>query len=878
MNKQNNIPKLPHQFFKWYCRAERYEELHGDLEEFFHYRVEEMGIARARWLYLWDVIRCCQPYAWRKSNTQITFFIMFRNFYFTAIRNLIKNKVYTLLNTSGLVIGLSSFIFIALYIASELSYDRFHSSYENIYRVKSAGYIRSQEVNEATSCSPLARTMLQDYPEIQQATRIRKNSPLLTGRGTREFSEDGVLFADSTFFDVFDFKLLAGNPETALVQPRSIILSKTYARKYFGYEDPMGKQITVEQDSILYTITGIMEDIPSNSHIQGHMIGSMSSNRAWDNDHWVGGDFYTYAIVDENANIEVLEEKLSEMIEKYMAPQIEYFTRLSFEEWQASGNNIYYDLFPLKDIHLHAKSGSELEANGNVSYIIIYSIVAVIMLFIAIFNFVNLATAQSSSRAREVGVKKVMGSSKKTLVYQFIFESIIVALIAAAVAVLLVYAGMPAFSELAGKELAFSITSSYWGILGVIVLALFTGILAGFYPAFVLSAFQPVEVLKGVSKKGTKSGWLWNFLVVVQFTASIVIIIGTLTVYGQIEFMLTKNLGFDKDQVLVIQRPDLIKTDMETFKNELLKDTDVKSVVNSLTIPGKNYEIRSYRPDGIAETHIFRNNLVSFGYEEMMGLELVSGRFFSSDYASDSSAVIINETAARSFGFENPVGEKLTSAFRSGEVLEIIGVIGDHNIESLHKAVEPVSLELIPGNNEGYILVKLSENTGDIRSAIANVESVWSIYSDRPFQYFFFDEEYQNLYQSETATGRIFAIFAALSILIACLGLIGLMAYSASVRKKEIGIRKVLGASMANVIRSLSGDVVRLIVIATVFSWPLAYLAGRYWLQNFANQLEISLWMYIGPTIAVILISSFAISFQTIKASMSNPIDSLRQE
>ncbi|MEO1053281.1 MAG: ABC transporter permease [Bacteroidota bacterium] len=873
----NNIPKLPHRFFKWYCRKERYEELHGDLEEFFYYRVEEMGLAKARWRYLWDVIRCCQPYAWRKSKTQITYFIMFKNFYYTAIRNLIKNKSYALLNTSGLVIGLTSFIFIALYIANELSYDRFHTQYESIYRVKAAGSIRSQEVNEATSCAPLAKTMLQDYPEILKATRIRKNSPLLIGRGEKEISEDGVLFADSTLFDVFDFKLVAGNPETALVAPRSMILSQTYAEKYFGFEDPIGKQVTVEQDSILYTITGIMEDMPSNSHIQGHMIGSMSSNKAWDNDHWVGGDFYTYAVIDKNANVSALEEKLTEMIHKYMAPQIEYFTRLSFEEWQASGNNIYYELFPLKDIHLHAKSASELEANGNISYIIIYSIVALITLFIAIFNFVNLATAQSASRSREVGVRKVMGSSKRTLVYQFIFESTIIALIATILAVLLVQVGMPLFSELIGKELAFGAFSSLWAILGILALALITGILAGAYPAFVLSAFQPVEVLKGVSKKGKRSGWLRNFLVVVQFAASIVIIIGTLVVYSQIEFMLTKNLGFDKDQVMVIRRPDLLQTDMETFKNEVLKGADVKSVVNSLTIPGQHYEIRSYRPEGIAETHLFRNNLVSFGYEEMMGLELVSGRFFSKDHASDSNAVIINETAARSFGFENPVGEKLTSAFRSGETLEVIGVIKDYNIESLHKSIEPISLELTPNNHEGYISVKLS-NVQDVYATIEYIKGVWSAHSEKPFQYFFLDEAYQNLYESETATGQVFAVFATLSVLIACLGLIGLIAYSTAIRKKEMGIRKVLGANTNTLIRLLSSEIVRLIVIATVVSWPLAYFATEYWLESFADRMDVNAWLYLGPTIAVILIGSFAISFQTIKASMANPVDSLRQE
>ncbi|MEP2025881.1 MAG: ABC transporter permease [Reichenbachiella sp.] len=807
---------------------------------------------------------------------------MLKNFYLTAIRNLLKHKSYFLINICGLAIGIASFIFISLYILNELSYDKFHSQSENIYRVHVQGQMMGQGMDMAATASPMAQALLSEYPEVEKVTRIKESGAWFIGRGNKKFNEDGVLFADSTFFDVFDFKLLSGDEKTALINPRSIVLTESYAKKYFGDENPLGQKLTVEQDTIFYTVTGVMADVPDHSHMQFDMMGSMSTYKFWNNNQWVSHNHYTYITLHENTDVEAFEEKMQNLVYKYVGPQVEQFLGTTMEAWESAGNSFGYYLMPLEDIYLYSNVDEEMQANSNISYIYIYSLIAIIILFIAIINFVNLATAQSSSRAKEVGIRKVVGSSKQRLVAQFIFESIVVSALATIIASLIVFLLTPSFNQLIGKEIAYSLTSSIWSVAILAGLAAAIGVLAGFYPSFVLAAFQPVHVLKGTMSAGAKSGWMRNILVVIQFTAAIVIIIGTMVVYNQIDFMLSKNLGFDKEQTLVIRRSDVLRNNIENFKNDLLKNPNIKSVSNSISIPGKSrYNNNAYQTEENPDSpYILYENRVSFGYAELMGLELVQGRFFSKDFPTDSSAVILNETAVKTIGYEEPIGKRFVDQDRQGNIryLTIIGVVKDYHIESLHKPIQPALLRIMFGNQEGYAMVKLS-NTHNIRETIQFVENTWFDHSyNKPFQYFFFEDDYANLYRSESTTAQVFVVFAGLSIFIACLGLIGLVTYTASIRKKEIGIRKVLGASTGTLVKLLSNEIVKLIIISTLISWPLAYFATDYWLQNFADRLAISPWIYILSTFIVVFIGSLAISFQTIKASMSNPVDSLRQE
>ena len=877
MKNKVNIPKLPHAFFKWYCKPEKYEELHGDLEEFFYERVEEKGLFRARLYYLWNVIRCFQPYAWKIPESRNTNVAMFRNFYFTTIRNFSKHKSYFLINILGLAIGIASFAFISMYVLNELSYDQFHAKHDRIFRVNNEAIIKGEENKQATTAAPIVKEILESYPEVLTGTRILRNGQLLIGRGTTKINEEGVLFADEELFKVFDFKLLKGHSETALLNPRSMVLTESYAKKYFGDEDPIGKELTVDEDTVLYKVTGVVEDAPPNSHIQFDILASLSSTQYANTTRWIGRSLHGYIVLRGDAQPEPLQAKMKELFYKFMAPEIEYYTGLTIKEWEEAGNSVGFKLTPIKDIHLYSDATEELEPTGNIAYVYIYGLIAIIILFIAIFNFVNLATAHSATRAKEVGVRKVIGSTKRTLVYQFIFESVLISMFATFIGILIILTCMPLFVELIGNGLAYNLATGYKGWLYMFGLAVVVGLLAGSYPSFVLSAFKPVDVLKGTMNAGGKASWLRNVLVTIQFASSIIIIIGTVVVYNQIEYMLTRNLGFDKEQVLVLERPDWLRGNMEVFKADLLENPNIDVVANSETLPGKFYEIRSYRITGNNEVYLFQNNQVSYDHVELMGLELIAGRFFSKDFPSDSNAVVLNESAASAFGFEEPLGQSLTSAFKPGEI-RIIGIVKDYHVESLHKQVAPVSLELSPNNSSGYLSVRLTSSY-NIRETIEFVEDTWRIHSNgKPMQYFFFDQEYQNLYKSETSTGKILLVFSALSLIIASMGLIGLITYTASVRRKEIGIRKVLGATTPALVRLLSNEIVRLVIIATLIAWPLAYLATDYWLQNFADRISISPWIYLGATVAVLLVVGSAISYQTIKASTSDPVDSLRQE
>lgn len=871
-------PKLARRILKWFCDESVIEFLQGDLEELFYKRLQRSGRFMAAIHYFLDVFSAVRPFAFKQSRSNSNF-AMFKNYYFTSIRNFARNKRYFLTNLSGLTIGLTCFVLIALFIINELSYDRFHSDVDQIYRVSNVAVINGGENREAPASAPLAAVMLNEYPAVEKAARIVKNDPVLFEESGRKFIEDGLLYVDPSFLELFNFKLIDGSVSSVLKHPRSLILTESQSKKYFGDEFPIGKEIAVDSDSLFYTITGIIANPPANSHIQFDMLASLSTLPSIDKgNNWIGSNAHTYVKLNQHVDISEMEKNMRSIFYDYMAPQIEYYTGESIGKWEAAGNWVGYELFPLKDIHLKSDFTKELTPVGNQSYIYIYGVIGLIILFIAIFNYVNMATAQSANRTREVGIRKVMGSTWIMLVRQFIFESVLLTFFAGILTGLLAYSLMPAFELMLQKPLAFSIFSTIWGPIALIGLSIIVGTFAGVYPAFVISRFNPVWAMKGTSSSAMNSGWLRNSLVVVQFTASIVIIIVTLVVYNQIDFMLTKNLGFNKDQVLVIRRPDALNEHLEVFKNEIKSMANVEEVAATLTLPGKGYSIRSYRPEESSETFLFQNNLVDYDYLKVMDLELIEGRFFEESHQQDMHNVILNETAAAAIGLDNPLGQKLRSPWHMGESMVIIGIVKDYHVESLHQPILPVSLELIIDNSSQFVTAKL-KGEQNIRQTIEQIDELWADYTnDHPFQYFFYDEEYEKLYQNETATANIFLVLASLSILIACLGLVGLVSYNISNRRKEVGIRKVLGAGTATLVWLLSNSMVRTTLIATIASWPIGYFAINYWLQNFAERTSINPWSFIIATITVLVIGGLAISYQTIKASLSNPVNSLRQE
>nr|NQU94154.1 ABC transporter permease [Bacteroidota bacterium] len=805
---------------------------------------------------------------------------MLKHFFTTSIRSLFKQKGYLFINVLGLAVGLTCFMLIALYVLNELSYDRFNTKVDRIYRVKIKGQMSGQELNQAITAAPMAKALITDYPEVESVTRFAKFGAWLIQYNEKSFNEDHVVFADSSFFDVFDYLLLRGNPHTALDKPRSMILTEETAKRYFGDEDPIGKSLKVEEDTVHYLVTGVMQNPPENAHFHFDMLGSLNSLRNSMNNNWVSHNYYTYIVVKDGVSINQLEEKLQDMVVKYVGPQLKQILGISLDDFKNAGNFFGYYLQPLKDIHLRSDLQEEFEPNGNMSYVYMFSIIAVLILIIAIINFVNLATAKSSTRAKEVGLKKVVGATRQRLILQFTGESLMLSVFATLIALLATKIVLPNFNNLIGLTLTTDFLVSLPGISFLVLLTVFVGIMAGLYPAFVLAAFKSGDALKGKVRSGVRTSWLRSVFVVVQFTISIAIIIGAIVVFKQLDFMQNKDLGFDKEQLLIVRRPDALNNHLESFKNDLLQNSNIKAVANSRAIPGKEYSNNGMMKadDPQKNTFLLMQNRVSFDYPSTLGLDLVEGRFFSKDFGTDSTAIIINEAAVKLFGFDEPLGKRILQPGGQDFISRpIIGVVKDYHIESLHKKIEPSCLTVMYGNQEGYMSIRL--NVSDLKETLGFIEQTWASYtSKQPFQYFFFDEDYNTLYTAEMKTGKIFTLFAMLAIFIACLGLVGLIAFTAAVRTKEIGVRKVLGASVSGIVALLSREILKLIVISTIIAWPIAWWLSKRWLEGFENQVDIGPQVYILSTGIALAVGWLAVSLQAVKAAYTNPADALRSE
>ncbi len=808
---------------------------------------------------------------------------MLKNFFVNAIRNIRKRSGYILLNIGGLAIGLTSFIFISLYVINELSYDRFHTNYENIYRIKIVGRMAGGELDQAITAAPMAQALLKDYPEVLQVTRVRGMGDWLIRFGDKKFNEEGVLFADSTFFNVFGFKLLKGDPGTALVRPRSMILTEEYAKKYFGDKDPMGQRMNVESDTVLYTVTGVIQNVPDNSHIKFDMLASMSTYPGQANDQfWISHNFYTYIVTSDGTDKNILQEKFQEMIIKYVGPQLQEIIGQTIDDFRKAGNDFSYVLEPLKDIHLKGATQYNLEPPGSLTTVYIFAVIAILILLVAIINYVNLATAKSAGRAKEVGVRKVSGANKQGLIIQFLGESLIIVAIATLIALSLVYIITPGFNQLIGKELSFSMIGNIVGILSLIALVIIIGISSGIYPAFVLASYNPVEVLKGTMSPGSMSKKFRGVLVVFQFTVSIVIIIGSIVVYNQLNFMTKKDIGFSKDNLIVIRRVDAFWEQLESFRTQILEIPGVEKAGFSRSVPGTEFNNNAFFNDDDPEknTYLINQTSVSFDFPEALGVELTEGRFFSRAYGSDSTSVLINEAAVKSLGLKDPVGKYLLQPAgpQQWNRLQIIGVMKDFNIESMHKAITPVCFTVERGGGgDQFAVVRISGN--DIPGTIRAIEDTWRNFTpDMPFQYEFFSDRWNNLYSSEMKTGKIFLIFSFLAIFIACLGLIGLVTYITNKRTREIGIRKSYGASTQTVLRLLSREVMVLIIISSILAYPVAYFGSNFWLEGFASRISVNPVIFILATLITLLIGWISTSYQTIKAANYNPANALRIE
>lgn len=645
----------------------------------------------------------------------------------------------------------------------------------------------------------------------------------------------------------------------------------------------MGQRMSVEADTNLYTVTGVVQNVPDNSHMKFDILASLSSFPDQANSQlWISHNFYTYIIVKDGTDINQLQNKFQGMVEKYVGPQLKQILGITTEDFKKAGNDLRYVIEPLKDIHLKGATQYNLEPPGSLTTVHIFAIVALLILLIAVINYVNLATAKSAGRAKEVGVRKVAGASRSGLIAQFLSESLLIVTVSSIFALLLLFALSHPFNQLIGKGISINIFTNIKGVISFAGLIFIVGISAGFYPAFVLASFNPREVLKGTMSPGSMSKKLRGLLVIIQFTVSIVIIIGSITVYNQLNFMTKKDIGFDKENLIIIRRLDAFSHQMKSFRDQLLQIPGVEKVGFSSAVPGIPFNNSAFYKDNDPEksTYLLNQTQVSYDFPQAMGITLVAGRFFSTEYNTDSTAVLINEAAVKSLGLTDPVGKFILQPVgpQKFQRMEIIGVMKDFNIESMHKAITPVCFTVLnSGGVDQYASVRLTGN--NMNETIRSIEKTWQTFTTKqPFQYDFFSDLWNNLYSSEMRTGKIFFIFSILAVFIACLGLIGLVTFITNKRTREIGIRKTYGASNQSVLILLSKEIVMLIILSSLIAYPVAYFGSVYWLEGFAQKVGINPLIYILATLIGVVVGWLSISYQTIKAANYNPSQALRIE
>jgi putative ABC transport system permease protein len=796
------------------------------------------------------------------------------------MRNIFRNKLYSLINLIGLAIGLAACLMIWLWVQDELSFDRFHTKAERIYRVERKFDFRDMHGQSPTTAPPYGAALVNDYPEIENYVRMHRQE--ISFKDHRNvFHKQQLIFADNSVFEIFDFRLEQGDPKTALTQPKSMALTRENAIQYFGTEDVIGKSITVDWGGSLvdFQITGILEEVPHNSHVRFDVLASLSSYPAEQMEIWFNNFLYTYVLLGQEASIEDLKGKFASFMTKYMAAD---FIKIAGQEVDI--NNVFQlKLYPLLDIHLHPAQEFEIESQGSLTSVYIFSAIAVLILIIACINFMNLSTARANKRAREVGIRKTVGAIKSQLKGQFLGESVLLAFIALILAILLIRLFIPVFNSISGKSLSVGTLFYAGNVIILIGIALAAGLLAGLYPAFFLTRFDPAKVLKGGAQSGTGKSIFRRTMAVIQFAISITLIIGTVVIYKQMEYIQNKSLGFDKENVILIPADSQqVSQNIEAFRNTLTADTRIKSISVSSNIPGNAmFSDTAYkRPD---TEDIFSLIFMETDYEfvDTYEFSVIQGRKFSKEFGADiEGAIMINRAAAREIGYtpEEAIGKKLIRFVDVDKFSEftIVGVVEDFHFKSLHKIIEPCLLICDP-RNFGFISVRIMP--GDVRGTLDFIQQKWEeIFPGEQFDYSFLDNRIDQLYKSEGRMQNLFVIFSVLSIFVACLGLFGLAAFTAEERTKEIGVRKVLGANTSNILFILSKEFTKWVLMANVVAWPLAYFIMNRWLQNFAYQTGIGVWPFILSAILALLIAFFTVSYQSIKAALSDPVECLRYE
>jgi putative ABC transport system permease protein len=874
-------PKWADRFLQWYCRPDRLDEIQGDAYELF-YRTASQNKNKADLHFIWNVIRFFrwgnirQP---SKNHSNYNSLSMLQNYFKTGWRSVTKQKVFSCINIFGLAIGLMSFMLIASFVYDEISYDKYASQYKNIYRVglqlsQNGGVDDYPHVDIA-----VADGMKNAFPDIIESTRLRGPFTDYVKDADASIKEESLVMADSNFLNMFSIGLLEGNADNALTEPNSIVISKSFAKKHFGDDPALGKMLMMRRTGLL-KVTGIFSQIPERSHFHAEAIISMTTSpmltrrQTWSN---VG--FFSYLLLNEHTDPRKLESKFPSLVDKYVAPEVQEDMGISLADAKKSVTSWKFYLMPLSKIHLFSHTKYEFEPNGDIKNVYIFGTLAVFILLLACINFMNLSTATSAKRAREIGIRKVMGSVKQQLMLQFLVESIILAFIALGISLIFTMVLLPYFNELTGKHFDVSFFLSWKVIVLLVALGLTVGILAGAYPAVFLSSFQTLRVLKANTSSG-KSGNFRSVLVVFQFAISTVLIIATLVAYQQLHHMQNLKMGYDKSQLLVVENVSALGSNVPVFQRQLEQDHRVEHVSHS-TVPlgkaaafeGSEVTAKGHLTSTI-HSHFF---MIDHNYLETLGLELVAGRNFSREFINDSLGVnvIINETAMRDLGLDknNVLGSKIIrSAQRQ---YEVIGVVKDFHYTSAKDKIAP--LIMVNRAVAPSLLVKVQSR--EMHELIDGIGKLWtSLNTDVPYSFYFVDDRFNTLYKSEKITEKIFTIFMLIAIIIASLGLYGLSAYSAEQRTKEIGIRKVLGSSVAQIVFLQSKQFLLLVIIAIAIAAPISWWVMSQWLQNFGYRINIDIWIIVYAALSAIGVALITVSFQAIKAALLNPVKCLRSE
>ena len=885
MKPKNTIPpQLAQRFLRWFVREDIAEEVVGDLEEKFYSTLAEKSLFKAKLNYWYQVFNYLRPFAIRKSKSvYLNHYAMFQSYFKIGWRNLTKQKMFSSIKIGGFALGIAVCILIALFIRNELSYDLQYPDGDRIYRVVET-YNDNGEVNKGVHFpAPMAQVLKEDYPEVEEVGRF--NPVKLFGAGSNEirradklesFHEDGFIYFDQSLLDILDIPFINGNPAYALNEPNTIVITKRKAEKYFPNEDPLGKLLILNNDEKrAYKIGGVIEDFPVTSHLQADFLITLTGFERWPGEqtNWHASNYMTYVLLRQGADRIQVEKKLSSLIENYYLPKM---VEAGEDNPLEIAKNISFRLQPVKDIYLNLDGIHDDLPHGDIRYIWLFGAIATFILIIACINFINLSTAKSANRAKEVGLRKVVGSFRSSLIRQFLTEALLYSFLSFVMAVVLAWILLPYFNTLLGKPLVFP-WSAWWLLPALVIGTVTVGILSGLYPAFYLSSFKPIQVLKGNVSRGSKNSSTRSFLVIFQFTTSIVLIVSTFIIYQQMRFILNKKLGFDKEQVLMIQSTNMLGGQVTSFKNELLQLPGVKSATISeyLPIAGTKRDQNGFWKEGQTEKDRIRAQIwrVDHNYINTLGMKILEGRDFSLGMASDSQAVVINQAMAKALEMKDPLGQRITNGWEGFRT--VIGVMEDFHFESMKENIKPLCLAL--GNAPSVISAKIS--TDDMPELMQSVTAIWKKFSPNlTIRYSFLDEGYARMYDDVQRMGRIFTNFAILAIIVACLGLFALSAFMVEQRSKEISIRLVLGASLNSIFRLLTQNFLLLVLISLVIAIPIAWYMMQKWLEDYEYRIQIGWDVFLLAGLLAVLIAILTISYQSIRAALMNPVDNLRAE